>query len=107
MLLELVVATLVLAVGVLALAGTAAAVERMIASGRRMGGAASAAASRFELLLAGGCAAAAGGRAASGRYTETWAVSRTGPLLTVSLTVAYADGRLTRGDAFEAAWWCP
>ncbi len=107
MLVELVVATLVLAVGVLAVAGTAAAVERMIASGRRTGNAASVAASRFELILTEGCAGAADGQVVSDRYQEAWAVSRVGGLLTISLTVSYADGRGTRGDGFEAASWCP
>ena len=107
MLVEVVVATLVLTVGVLALAGTAPAVERMVAAGERMGGAAAAAASRFERLRAAGCGAPSDGRTDDARYTERWVVTAAGPLRTVALIVTYADGRGTRSDAFEAAQWCP
>jgi Tfp pilus assembly protein PilV len=107
LLVEVIVATLVLTAGVLALEGTALAVERMIASGQRMGGAAAAAASRLDLLAAGGCAALADGAAADERYAQRWVVSAAGPLRLVRLTISYADGSGTHTDLVESARWCP
>jgi prepilin-type N-terminal cleavage/methylation domain-containing protein len=104
---ELVVATLVLTVGVLALAGTAAAVSRMLGWGQRMGGSAVAAATEFERLRSAGCAALSGGRDSSGRYRLQWTVAVSGSLRTVALTVSYPNGRSDRTDRFEAAAWCP
>jgi len=107
MLVELVVAVLVLAVGLLALAGTAAAVSRMVAWGQRLGGSAVAAQSRLEELRSGGCAALGGGRDSVGHYRLQWSVAATGSLRTVELTVGYPDGRGDRSDRFEAVAWCP
>lgn len=107
MLVELVVAMLVLTVGVLALAGTAAAVSRMVEWGQRLGGSAIAAQSRLEALRSGGCAALGDGRDAVGRYRLQWSVAAAGSLRTVALTVDYPDGRGDRRDRFEALAWCP
>ncbi len=104
---ELVVATLVLTVGVLALAGTAAAVSRLVEWGQRMGGSAIVAATRLEQLRSGGCASLGGGRDSSGRYRLQWTVATAGSLRTVALTVSYPNGRSDRSDRFEAVAWCP
>jgi prepilin-type N-terminal cleavage/methylation domain-containing protein len=106
-LVELVVATLVLTVGVLALAGTAAAVGRMVGWGQRMGESAVAAAARLERLRAGGCASLADGRDSAGRYRLQWTVAAAGGLRAVALTVTYPNGRSDRSDRFEALAWCP
>jgi Tfp pilus assembly protein PilV len=107
MVVEVIVATLVLTVGVLALEGTALAVERLVASGQRMGAAAAAAAARLDQLRAGGCAALADGSHAGDRYQEHWIVSASGPLRTVRLTISYPDGPGMHADVVEAAEWCP
>ena len=104
---ELVVALLVLTVGVLALAGTAAAVSRMVGWGQRLGASAVAARSRLEALRSGGCASLGAGRDSVGHYRLEWSVARAGALRTVTLTVVYPDGRGERGERFEAVAWCP
>lgn len=100
-------ATLVLTVGVLALEGTARAVERMVGSGGRMGAAAVAAASRLELLRAGGCAALSDSGSRGDRLELRWTVSPSGTLRAVAVSVSYPDGRGARTELVEAAWWCP
>ncbi len=104
---EVIVATVLLTVGVLALEGTALAVERMVAAGQQLGGVAAAAASRLETLRAAGCAAAGDGTASDGRYDVSWSASAAGSLRAVSLTVRYADGRGVRTELVEAVAWCP
>jgi hypothetical protein len=106
-LVELVVAVLVLTVGVLALAGTAAAVSRMVAWGQRLGGSGVAAQARLEALRAGGCASLGDGRDSVGRYRLRWSVATAGPLRSLTLTVSYPNGRGDRNDVFEAVAWCP
>ncbi len=106
-LVELVVAVLVLTVGVLALAGTAAAVCRMVGWGQRLGGSAVAAQARLEELRSGGCAGLGGGRDSVGHYRLEWSVARSGSLSVVALTVRYPDGRGDRTELFEAVTWCP
>ena len=106
-LVELVVAVLVLTVGVLALAGTAAAVSRMVAWGQRLGGSAGAAQARLEALRSGGCGSLADGRDSVGPYQLRWTVVTAGSLRTVALTVSYPNGRGDRSDRFEADAWCP
>lgn len=107
MLVEVIVATLVLTVGLLALEGTAVAVERMIASGLRTGGAAARASSRLDLLRAGGCASLADGGSADDRYAERWMVSGGGRLRMLRVTIGFPDGSGTHTDMVEAAVWCP
>jgi len=106
-LVEIVVAALVLTVGVLALAGTAAAVSRMVGWGQRLGGSAVVAQARLEELRSRGCASLGGGRDSVGHYRLQWSVTTTGPLRTVALTVGYPNGRGERSDRFEAVAWCP
>ncbi len=104
---EVIVATVLLTAGVLALEGTALAVERMVAAGARLGGVAAAAASRLDALRAERCAAAADGVASDGGYDVRWSSSTAGSLRTVSLTIRYADGRGLRTELVEAVAWCP
>jgi Tfp pilus assembly protein PilV len=104
---EVVVATLVLTVGVLALAGTAAAVSRMERWGQHRGESAVAATARLEQLRSGGCGSLTSGRDSTGRYRLQWTVATAGALRSVALTVSYADGRSDRNDRFESVVWCP
>lgn len=70
-LLELLVATTLLSLGLLAIAGSAGAIVRLEEGGERLSGGAAAAASRLELLRASRCTPAAG-RSVHGRYSESW-----------------------------------
>ncbi len=106
-LVELVVAMLVLTVAVLALAGTAAAVSRMVGWGQRLGGSAVVAQARLEELRSGGCASLGEGRDSVGHFHLRWSVATSGSLRTVALTVSYPNGRADRSDRFEAVAWCP
>ncbi len=107
MLVEVIVATLVLTVGVLALEGTALSVERLVASGERLGRAAAAAAARFDQLRASGCAALADGASADDRYQERWVVSTSGSLRELRLTIGYRDGSGVHTQVIEGMVWCP
>jgi len=101
------VAVLVLTVGVLALAGTAAAVTRMVSWGQRRSGSAIAAQARLEVLRAGGCAPLGSGCDSVGPYRLQWSVTTAGSLRTIALTVDYPDERGVRSEPYEAAAWCP
>lgn len=88
---EVIVAVLILVVGVLGLASTAAAVSRLIGGGAQQALAANVAQSRFEHLRATTCAAVAGGSTTSSRgVSETWSVSQVAPtIFEVRVAVTY------------------
>jgi prepilin-type N-terminal cleavage/methylation domain-containing protein len=69
---ELLVAMMVLAVGMLGLAATAVAVARLSGGGMRQTIAAAVARSRFELLRSGGCARVSSGAAVIRGVHESW-----------------------------------
>ena len=75
---ELLVATMVLAVGVLGLAATAVAVARLTGGGMRQTIAAVISRSRFELLRSGGCARVSSGSAITRGVHESWTVRARG-----------------------------
>ena len=81
---EVIVAVLVLSIGVLALAGTAAVVTKQMAAGTRQTRASTIAQARFDSLASVQCSAlASGGATTTGTYsgpnggqvTETWTVT--------------------------------
>ena len=72
---EVLIAVLVLTVGLLGLASTAAYVTRMIGQGNRYTEASTLAGRRLEILRAGGCSTMAGGSSTSGRFTVSWTVT--------------------------------
>lgn len=74
-LVELVVAIVILSVGLLGLASTAAVVTRQMGGGAQQTIAANLATARFESLRAGGCTALAGGTQKTRGLTEVWTVS--------------------------------
>jgi type II secretory pathway pseudopilin PulG len=78
-LIEVVIATLFLAVGLLGLAGTAAAVSRHMGSARRWTVAAHMAERRFEIARGTSCAALRGGSAATEGIAERWIVAVLSP----------------------------
>ncbi|HJU90949.1 MAG TPA: prepilin-type N-terminal cleavage/methylation domain-containing protein [Gemmatimonadaceae bacterium] len=86
---EIVVALMVTAVGVLALAGTAAFVERLAGEGAAQTRAANMAQSRFELLRSSGCSPAGTGITSQNGLIETWTAQSVHPrtwLVTDSVT---------------------
>jgi prepilin-type N-terminal cleavage/methylation domain-containing protein len=72
---ELVVAIVILSIGMLGLASTAAVVTRQIGGGAQQTIAASLAESRFEALRARSCVGLVGGTAATRGITEVWTVA--------------------------------
>ena len=106
-LVEVIVAIVILAVGVLGLAASAGAIVRMYAEGGRVSGAAAVAESRFELLRAGTCTTMASGTATTGEFTERWVVSSPTTLLRlVSEQITYSYGRGTRSTTFVTQISC-
>ncbi len=108
-LVELLVATVVLAVGLLALTSAGAAIVRLEARGQRLALAAAAGENRLELLRMRSCTAASGVRQ-SDRLEERWSVIQPAPgtlALTDSVTLLASGGQRTpRTYAFRSAVRC-
>lgn len=93
---EVLVAIVIMALGVLGLAGTASSVSRLIGGGAQQTLAANIAMSRFEQLRSTACASMAAGTATTRGMTEHWIVTASGTsLYTATDTVTYktAGGR--------------
>ena len=83
-LVELMVAILVMAVGVLGLAGTAVAVARLTGGATQQTIAANVAATRFEQLRSSPCASIKTGSATTRGVSEKWVVTSVGTVAGVS-----------------------
>ena len=83
-LVELMVAVMVMAAGVLGLAGTAVAVARLTGAGSQQTIAANVAATRFERLRAAPCNTIAAGSATTRGVSERWVVTSMGAAAGVS-----------------------
>jgi Tfp pilus assembly protein PilV len=94
-LVEIPIALLLLAVGLLALAGTAATVTRTLTDVKRAGDAASLAGAQLEVLRAGGCEGPASGSNPGGRYRIGWTKEEDGTG-TAEITVAVTGSGLRR-----------
>lgn len=107
-LVEVVVAMMILTVGVLGLAASAAAVGNLTAEGSRMAKAANAASSKFEELRASStCSTMASGTDTwSGGFTRRWTVATSGLVQTVTLQVSYSNGRKTRTTTYVSEISC-
>lgn len=105
-LIELMIAMIILTVGVLGLAGSARLVTSMTGKGGRYGGSASVASSRFETLRATTCASLANGSATTGKFSESWTITTSSLLRTISLTISYRDGTSTRTANFSTTISC-
>lgn len=105
---EVVVAVLILAIGMLALASTAATVTRMIGQGQRFSEASTVAVERFEIIRAQSCDAMASGSATEGSYALAWTVASVagGNARSVTLTVTSPTGRGARVDTFVTTIAC-
>ncbi len=108
-LIELMVAVLLLDVGVLALAATAAGVVRLTTAGGREGSAALLAAARREALRVSACGVdslGAAGADTEGPFAVSWSVAPGGTDRTVRVRVSYADGRAVRRVESDSRFAC-
>ena len=105
---EVVVAILVLTVGILAMASTAAAVTRMIGISKRFEAAAELATQRVEIIRADtACPALGSGSASSGPYSVAWDVTAFGRGEQIQVIVSWplSIGN-TRADTFNTIYSC-
>jgi prepilin-type N-terminal cleavage/methylation domain-containing protein len=114
-LVEVLIAVVVLAVGLLAVTGSSAMVTRMIGRGKVETEAALHAARRMELLRAAAASTSprclangfkSGGPVLSGGLTESWSVSPAGPLRQVRVTMGYLTVHGVRSAVLETAIAC-
>lgn len=105
---EVVVAVLVLTVGLLGLASTAAVVTRMIAQGDRYTEASTLANRQLEVLRSQGCSSLADGSTTVGRFQVSWRVTSVsgGRGRQVTITVVSPTGRGSRTDTFSNTILC-
>jgi prepilin-type N-terminal cleavage/methylation domain-containing protein len=104
---EVMIAMVILTVGVLGIAASSGAITRMTAEGGRGGGSAAVAESRIETIMATPCASITStGSATAGKFTESWTVTTSGLLRTVTETVTYPTGRSTRSATYVAYKSC-
>jgi Tfp pilus assembly protein PilV len=114
-LVEILVAVIVLAVGIIALAGSSGMVTRMIGRGKAETHAAEAASRRIEILrqtaysTSPRCTApdfASGGPVLRDGITESWVVSPNGKIRRVRVTVTYLTVRGSRSAVLETGIEC-
>ena len=105
---EVVVAILVLTTGLLALAGTAATVTRMITQGQLYSEASAMATERIEILRGVSCDNMASGSSTQGRFTVTWRVQSVvvGRAREVTVLVNAPTTSGTRVDTFATTIAC-
>lgn len=113
-LLEVLVALVILAVGLLGLSANAAAVSRLVGDGSRLTIAAAIATARFEQIRALPCASSSSGTAITRGIEERWTVAPIGPpparALEVEIAVTYRlrsnQGGAQRTQRFHGAVPC-
>lgn len=106
-LVEVVVAVMLLAVGVLGLVSATTSVSRLIRWGGAQSAAAGLATARLDAMRAGGCGRLAGGdTVVASRYRVRWEAAAAGPLRPATAVVTYAWGGGVRADTFETAVSC-
>ena len=106
--LEVLVAMLVLTVGILAMATTAALVTRMIGQGQRFSEVGAVASQRIEILRSQSCGALSNGSATEGAYVLSWTVDSVagGKARSVQVIVVSPTVRGTRADTFATTIPC-
>ena len=104
---EVMVAMLVLSLGVLAMVGTAALVQRQMGSAQQQSLAAFAAQTRFEQLRSINCQSIANGSAATRTVTEAWVKKDTARAVIVTDTVHYTTGYGQRFQIYRTTVSCP
>jgi prepilin-type N-terminal cleavage/methylation domain-containing protein len=105
-LVELIAAIIILVVGVLGLASTAAVVMRQINGAGMQTRAAVLAQSRFERLRSVNCATAVGGTATSGGITETWRTTMQNRSMQMVVVVTWPERGVTRSVTFTSQRPC-
>jgi type IV pilus modification protein PilV len=105
-LVELIIAIIILVVGVLGLASTAAVVMRQITASSMQTRAAMMAQSRLEQLRSVPCANMANGNAASKGVTETWRVTVNARTATIVNVVTWTERRTPRSVTFTSERPC-
>lgn len=103
-LVEVVVAAVLVAVGIVAELTTARSAVGMAELGESAAAAAAAAASRLDELAAAGCAAS-GGSAVAGSMRVEWSVAGVAPLVATVVVSVPVEGRI-RTARFEAMLAC-
>ena len=112
---EVLIAIMILAFGILVLASTAGGVTRMMGSGQRMTKASVIASSRLELLrnLANStdpkCTAIVAGTGTTthtGGFTERWTLSVSGDRRLVEVIVSYRSGPRAQADTVNGTLLC-
>jgi len=107
-LIELVVAVTVLAVGVLAVAASAAPLGRLVRHGGAQAVSAAVAGAEIEAVRAAGCAAPASAVAAAGHGLHlAWTLAGGGAPREMAVVTTYPWGPLARSDTFWTAVACP
>jgi type II secretion system protein I len=105
-LVELMVAMIIFAMGILAMASTASVVVRQMGDSGRMSIAATVAQSRIEQLYAGDCRTAQTGSATTSGVTESWTVTPATRSAVFSVTVTYVARRGARSQTYESTVSC-
>ena len=105
-LVELIAAIIILVVGVLGLASTAAVVMRQITGSSMQTRAAVVAQSRFERLRSVNCAAAVAGTASANGITETWRTTMQTRSMMMSVVVSWRERGRTRSVTFTSQRPC-
>lgn len=105
-LVEVVLAVVILAVGLLAMVGTGAAVTALIAEGGWHQRTSTLAREQFEILYGRPCVGIGAGAVTRGALSAVWAVSGAGSARRVVLTVTSPRRRGPRSDVFEALIPC-
>jgi len=105
---EVIIAIIILSVGLLALASSAAVATRMIAQGQRYSEASAMASERFELLRSVPCDSLANGSATADQFTVAWRVTATasGRAMLADVAVTSPTGRSNRTDSFRTVILC-
>ena len=106
--LEVLVAVMVLTVGILAMATTAALVTRMIGQGQRYSEVSAVASQQFEMMRSRSCSALSNGSATQGAYVLSWTVDSVaeGRARSVRIIVVSPTARATRSDTFATTIPC-
>jgi prepilin-type N-terminal cleavage/methylation domain-containing protein len=105
-LVELMVAMMMFAVGLLALASTSAVVVSQMGDAGRMGVAASAAQTRIEKLRSGGCTTAQTGSNAARGVSESWTVTPMTRSARIDVTITYNTRRGLRSQTYRSMMRC-
>ena len=105
-LVELMVAMMIFAIGLLAMVSTSAVVVRQMGDAKQMGLAATVAQNRVEQLYGGICKTGSSGTATTSGVTESWTVTSATRSALLSVTVTYATRRGPRSKTYQSTVAC-